>query len=152
MIPRFPLRYRRIDLVFLMPVSLARPRLDEASPSHSASQLGRSTTVFQQAVWRLRPLAGIPFSSVSRRSQRSVGELFLERGHVELLRHAFHIRSINSQVVPFLRFYQGSSQVARCFCRHLAAFELQVSAQFSEDYFGDLVRSSQQQMVQMEYE
>ena len=32
MIPGFPRRYRKIDLMFLMSVSLARPRLDEAFP------------------------------------------------------------------------------------------------------------------------
>ena len=49
--------------------------------------------------------------------------------------------SINSKVVPLLRFYQGSSLAARWFCRHLAALELQVSAQFSEDFLDHLVRA-----------
>ena len=62
------------------------------------------------------------------------------------------MRSINCEVARLLWFYQGSSQVARWLCRHLAALELQVSAQFSEDYFEDLVRSSQQKVVHMEYE
>ena len=36
-----------------MSVLLARPRLDEVSPSHSSSQLGQSITVFHEAVGRL---------------------------------------------------------------------------------------------------
>ena len=58
---------------------------------------------------------------------------------------------INSEVVPLL-LHQGSAHVARWFRRHLAGLELQVSAQFSEDFLDDLVRSSQQQVVHVEYE
>ena len=56
------------------------------------------------------------------------------------------------KLYPLLRVYQGSFQVARWFCRHFAALELQVSAQCTKDFFDDLVRSSQQQVVQVEYE
>ena len=47
-----------------------------------------------------------------------------------------------------VRLHHGSSQVARRLCRHLADFEHQVSAQFSEDLCDDLVCSSQQYVFQ----
>ena len=56
------------------------------------------------------------------------------------------------KLYTFHRFYQGSFQVALRFCRHLAALELQISDQFSEDFFDDLVRSSQGQVVHVEYQ
>ena len=61
------------------------------------------------------------------------------------------MRGVNSEVV-LLYLYQDSSQVACRFCRHLAALEFQVAAQFSKDFTDDLVCSSQQQVVHVEYE
>ena len=72
----------------------------------------------------------------------------------ELLQDAFHVCGINSKVVPLIRFHKGSSpspQESYRF-RHLLALDRQVSVQFSDDFSDDLVRSSQQQVVHVEYE
>ena len=61
------------------------------------------------------------------------------------------MRGVNSEVV-LLYLYQGSSQVACWFCRHLATLEYQIADQFSKVFTDDLVCSSQQQVVHVEYE
>ena len=63
MIPGFPRRYRNVDLMFRMSVSLARPRLDEAFPIIQRKSAPTSHNSFST------------FLSVSRRSHRSVCEL-----------------------------------------------------------------------------
>ena len=76
MISRFPRRYDRIDLMFLMSVSLARPRLDEAftiAQRRSARSIHRSFP--KSCRYTLGSLTGHSFSSVSRCSHRSVGVL-----------------------------------------------------------------------------
>ena len=104
-------------------------------------------TVFQRVVVRtLCSLAGISVSLVSRRSHRGVGELL----SADMLNSSSMLSTYEAS--PLLCLHQGSSHVARWFSCHLAAFELQVSAQFSEDFRDDLVRSSQQQVVHVEYE
>ena len=147
MIPGFPRKCRRIDLTFLMSVSLARPRLDEGfaiAQRRSARSIHNSfPTSCRQT---LCSLAGISVSLVSRRSHRGVGELL----SADMLNSSSMLSTYEAS--HLLCLYQGSSQVARWFSRHLAAFELQVSAQFSEDFCDDLVRSSQQQVVHVEYE
>ena len=69
MVPWITRRYRRIHFMFPMSVSLARPRLDEAS----ARSVHNSFPT--RCRWTLCSLASISFSSFSRRSQRSAGEL-----------------------------------------------------------------------------
>ena len=151
MIPGFPRRSRRIDLMFLMScrshvqglmrLSHCTTQVSSANPQQFSNKLSVHS-LFACRHPLLICLTAFPTQCWSA----------LERGHVELFQRAFHIRSINSEVVHLLRFCQGSSEVARWCCRHFAAFELQVSARFSEDFFDDLVRSSQQQVVHMEYE
>ena len=149
MIPR---RYRRIDLIFLMSVSHARPRLDEA---FSIAQRRSARSIHNNCPTSCRKtlcsLAGISFSSVSWCSRLSVGEL-LSADILNFFQHACHIRSINSEVAPLSCLHQGSSQEARWFGRHLAALAFQVASPFSKDFADDLVRSSQQQVVHLEYE
>ena len=113
------------------------------SPSHSASQLGQSTTVFQQAVGRLFVRMEAPLS-------RSVGELL----SADMLNSSSMLSTHEAstpKLYPPSFFYQGSSQVACWFCRHFAALELEVSDQFSEEFLDDLVRSSQQQVVHVDF-
>ena len=75
-IPGFPRKYRRIDLMFLMSVLLARPRLDEGFP---VAQLKPARSIHNSFPRSCREtfcsLASISFSSFSRRSHRSVCEL-----------------------------------------------------------------------------
>ena len=129
MIPGFPRRNRRIDLMFLISVSLARRGLDEAF-------LHRTTTVSSVNAWKFSNELSVNSLLACRHLLLTRLTAFpsqcwcaLERGHVELLQHAFHVCSINSEIVLLLRFHQGSSQVACWFHRHLAALELQVPAQ-----------------------
>ena len=148
MIPGFPRMYRRINLMFLMSVSLARPRLDEAFP---VAQRKSARPVFQHAVGRLFVPLQESLSHLSHGVPSAV--LVSSCGHVELFQHAFHIRGINFQKLypPFLPKFVPSRALV-FFCRHLAALELQVSTQSSEDFLDDLARSSQQQVVHVEYE
>ena len=90
--------------MFLLSVWLARPRLDEAFPIAQRKSARSIHNCFRTGCrWTLCSLAGLSCSSFSQRSQRSVGAL--ERGHVELLQRAFHMRGINSEVVPCFVFF-----------------------------------------------
>ena len=137
--------------MFLMSASLARPRLDEVFPvttqvsSVNPQKLSNELSVDSSLASKHLLLIGLTASP-------SQCWCALERGHVELLQHAFHVRSINAEVVPFLRSHQGSAQVACWLCRHLVALEVPISAPLSEDFCDGLVRSSQQQVVQKECE
>ena len=129
--------------MFLMSVSLARPQLDEAFPY--VSQLGQSTTVCQRA--GDTPSAGLLAAPPHLTTFPAQCRCALQRGHVELLQHVFHVRRVDSEFIPLLRSYQGSAQVARWFRRHLAALAFQVSFQHGEDFCDSLARSSQQLIV-----
>ena len=74
MIPGFPRRYRRIDL--MCPCRSNVHGLMKLPPSRNANQLGQSITVFQQVVGRLFVRLQASPSHLSQGvSQRSVGEL-----------------------------------------------------------------------------
>ena len=45
----------------------------------------------------------------------------------------------NSEVVPLLCLYKGSSQEACWFCRHLVALDVQIASQFVKDFADVLV-------------
>ena len=67
MIPGFPRRYRRIYLMFLMSVTLARLRFDEAfSIAQRKSTRSIHNSFPTSCRWTLCSLAGISFSSVSQ--------------------------------------------------------------------------------------
>ena len=75
MIPGFPRRCRKTDWIFLMSVSLARPRVDEAFPIAQYRSARSTHNNYPTSCRYTRcSLAGISFSSVSRRSHPSVGE------------------------------------------------------------------------------
>ena len=97
-------------------------------PSHNASQLGQSTTVFQQAVSGL--LVRLQAHLSHGVPHRSVHELL----SADMLNFSSMLSTYEAST-PKLHtsfvFEQCSLQVARRFCRHLAALGLQVMAQFS---------------------
>ena len=65
------------------------------SPSHNAGQLGQSIEVFQRAVEKLL-LACRQRFPIGLKVFPSRCWCAVERGHVELLQHAFHVRSIST--------------------------------------------------------
>ena len=130
--------------MFLMSVSLARPRPDEAFPiaqrrsarvKKFSNELSVESLLASRHLFLIGPTA-LPLQCWC----------VLQRGHVGLLQSAFHVRSINGEVVPLLRSRPGF--VPGCvLVSSSLPLELQVSAQFSDDFLDDLVRSRQQQVV-----